>query len=291
VVTDALALDILPQHERGRANGVMSAAKYLGMLAGGSGLAWLATRTGWPATYVVAAAMLLVPAAVVLPLREPPAERRPPFGLALHKLWRETMRSLLRRATPLAFLFVLVSGAGDSFLYPFITNLLRRRLALPADTVALLIGLAAVASAGGALLGGLISDTLGRRRTIVLGAVALALSHLGFAALAPSWPVLLGYELTSGVAGGILYAALIALCMDLTNPRLPATHFQLLMALLNLRSAWASRAGGHLAEAATGRTVLGVAALIELAPLVLLLWIDPRREAESFRSEDRSSRA
>ena len=84
-------------------------------------------------------------------------------------------------------------------------------------------------------------------------------------------------EKTLELTAGVLYAATLALCMDLTDPQAPATHFQLFMALLNLRSMWASWLGGRLAERTPPLFLFTLGAAIELLPLVLLLALAPRR--------------
>ena len=81
----------------------------------------------------------------------------------------------------------------------------------------------------------------------------------------------------------LIYAATIALCMDVTNPRLPAMHFQAFMALYSVKLMWASREGGQLAERLSVPAMFALAAAIELGALLLLPLIDPRRAQESFR--------
>ncbi len=58
--------------------------------------------------------------------------------------------------------------------------------------------------------------------------------------------------------------------MDLTHPRLAATHFQLYMALQSLRDTWGGRIGGRLAERIPATRMFGLGALVEIVPLVLL---------------------
>jgi PAT family beta-lactamase induction signal transducer AmpG len=94
---------------------------------------------------------------------------------------------------------------------------------------------------------------------------------------------MVAYLVASGLASGMLYAATLALCMDLTNPRVAATQFQIYMALLNVRLSWASYVGGRLAETVPAPTMFALATALELAPLALLPALDARRAAEAFR--------
>ena len=282
VLTDALAMGLLAPAERGRANGVMSAAKYAGTFVGGPGLAALAGTIGWPVTHAAAAALLLLPATAVLLLDEP----APPEIRSIGTLFRQILRSFRQRTTLVAALFVLVAGASDTFLNPLVMSKLRQSLELSDARMSLLGTLAAATSMAGALLGGWLADRLGRRRAIAVGAVALAASHLAFGAVTPSVVTLVAYLVGGGLGAGVLYASTLAFCMDLTNPALPATHFQTFMALLSVRSSWASFAGGHLAEHTGALTMFVLAAAIELIPLALLPAIDPRRAAAAFRRDN-----
>jgi PAT family beta-lactamase induction signal transducer AmpG len=282
VLTDALAIGLLPDQERGRANGVMSAAKFGGSIAGYSGLATLAGHIGWPAALLVASAVMILPAGLVLALDEPRAAARP-AGPALLALLRQLPATFLQRGTLLGALFVLVSGASDPLLYPLVVSKLRLGLGIADARMAFYASVAAVFSMLGSLAGGWLSDR-GRRRTIVVGAVGLAVAHLTFAAVTPSVPALIAYQIGGGLAGGVLYATTIALCMDLTNPRLPAMHFQFFMALYSVKSMWAAALGGRLAERLPAPALFALAAAVELAPLFLLLGIAQRR-AQALSSE------
>jgi PAT family beta-lactamase induction signal transducer AmpG len=273
VATDALALDLLPAAERGRANGIMSAGKWLGTLVGGPGLAWLASAAGWSAACAAAVLFLLLPAGLVLRVKESIRTERP-------ALVREALRSFGSRVALVTLLFLLLSGAGDQLLYPVIIPLLRVRLHLSDDRLPLVFLVAGATAAAGSLAGGRLADALGRRRTIALAALTVAAAHLAWAAASPFWdrfPVLLAYEVVASVAGGALASATLALCMDLTNPRLAATQFQVFMALVNVRGAWAAAAGGQFGQRVPAPVSFVAAAVVELLALLLLPWLVSER--------------
>jgi hypothetical protein len=54
------------------------------------------------------------------------------------------------------------------------------------------------------------------------------------------------------------------------------------MALLNIKNAWAQKLGGRLAERIPAPAMFGVSAIIEVLPLLLLPWLDPRRAQADF---------
>jgi PAT family beta-lactamase induction signal transducer AmpG len=81
---------------------------------------------------------------------------------------------------------------------------------------------------------------------------------------------------------GVVYATTLALFMNLTNPRVAATQFQVYMALLNVKDAWGQKVGGRFAERMSAPAMFGLSAVIELLPLVLLPWLDARRAQADF---------
>jgi PAT family beta-lactamase induction signal transducer AmpG len=272
VGTDALAIDLLPEHERGRANGFMSAGKFAGVLVGGQGLLALARALGWGAAYAAAIALLLFPALLVLTTRESPA------GAPTRHLARDLGRLFSRRAVLLAAGLALVIDVSDSFLFPLLYPLFTRQLHFSEQQVATLAtltnGLAAVAG----IAGGALSDRWGRRRAVALGGLAVAACDVCFMLahnLWGSYAFVVAFIATAALATGVVYAATLALFMDLTEPRLAATHFQVYMALLNARSAWGNRVGGGVAERVPARAMFGLAALVEVLPLALLLALEP----------------
>jgi len=282
VGTDALAIDILPANERGRANGFMSAGKFAGVLVGGQGMLFVARLAGWGTAYLVVIALLLVPALLVLSVRESERQQRPT------RLLRDVVRLFSHRVVLAAAVFAIVVDASDSFIFPLVYPLFTRQLHFSEQQVATLSTLGSAVAALAAIAGGALSDRLGRRRTIVLGCTGVAGFNLAYM-LAHAWwgnyLFQLGFAATSAIATGIVYASVLALFMDLAHPRLAATHFQISMALLNVRGVWGSRFGGRLAERMAPTTMFGLGALIELAPLVLLLLLDPRRTREAFATD------
>jgi PAT family beta-lactamase induction signal transducer AmpG len=282
VGTDALAIDILPERERGRANGFMSAGKFAGVLVGGQGMLLVARLAGWGVAYLVAIVLLLVPAALVLSARESEMERRPT------RLVRDVVRLFSHRIVLAAALFAIVVDASDSFIFPLVYPLFTQQLHFSEQQVATLSTVGSAVAAVAAIAGGALSDRLGRRRTILIGCAGVAGFNVAFMLAHGLWGnylFQLGFTAASAIASGIVYASILALFMDLAHPRLAATHFQVSMALLNVRSVWGSRVGGRLAERVTPTTMFGLGALIEIVPLALLLLLDPRKTRAAFAAD------
>jgi PAT family beta-lactamase induction signal transducer AmpG len=274
VGTDALAIHILPERERGSANGFMSAGKFAGVVVGGQGLLFVAHAAGWRAAYLAAIGLLLVPALLVLPVRESDSQARPV------PLIRDAFRLLSRRVVLVAAAFAVVVDASDSLLFPLIYPLLNRQLGFSEQQIATLSTVGGAVAALSSIAGGVLSDRLGRRRTLFFGCLGVAALNLVFMASQSVWGSY-GFQIAFAVVGavvsGIVYASSLALFMDLTHPRLAATQFQIYMALMNTRGFWASRLGGWSAERVPAPRMFGLGAVVELLPLLLLPFLDSRK--------------
>ena len=111
VAIDALAVNVLPEEERGTANGFMFGGAYLGQALGGGGVLFLTPLIGFSNTFLVVAAWIAaVTVFVVLPMREPMGPE--PLG-AGDSVSRRAAGDLggARRNGPSAFL-----GAFQTFL-------------------------------------------------------------------------------------------------------------------------------------------------------------------------------
>jgi PAT family beta-lactamase induction signal transducer AmpG len=282
VGTDALAIDLLAPNERSRANGIMSASKFAGVVLGGQGLLWVASAAGWPAAFGLAIALLLVPATLVMGVRESPLPVQRPRLLGL------TLRAFSTRVVLLAAAFALVVDLADSLTFPLSYPLFRNQLGFSEQQVASLATLGGIAGALGSLLGGVLGDRLGCRRTLLGACLGVGGLNLAFSACQGLWglyPLQLAYTTAEGILVGVVYATMLALFMDLTNPRVAATQFQIYMALLNAKDAWAQKLGGRLAERMPAPAMFGLAAIVEVLPLLLLPWLDARRAQADFARE------
>lgn len=279
VGTDALAIDILPPNERGSANGFMSAGKFAGVVAGGQGLLYIAHLAGWRVAYLVAIALLLIPAVLVLGVRESAARQTPA------RLIKDGLHLLSYRIVIVAIVFAIIVDASDSLLFPLAYPLLSVRLGFSEQQIATLSTLGGAVAALSSIAGGVLADRFGRRRTILLSCLGVAGIDIAFMLTHRLWGnyvFQLGYTVASSVVSGIVSAATLALFMDLTHPRLAATHFQLYMALQNLRDTWGGRIGGRLAERIPATRMFGLGALVEIVPLVLLPFLSPRKAQADF---------
>ncbi len=319
VAIDALACQVLPEEERGVANGLMFGAAYLGQTIGGSGVLYLreflndtlGARGAWMAGFgLVGAAILSITLLVVVNLKEPAYPPRPlgegtPLMRALSEVWRflrDTKAAFTgSRAAAAGVAFALLP-AGSMALSLALQSNLCVELGLTDDQIAHMNLLTTILSAACCIAGGYISDRLGRRRmlAIYLAATALPTLYLAWkmqqfgwvlpvAADAPNRPqvptelvtALWVATLAFAVPQGLMYGTRTALFMDVTTPAVAATQFTAYMALMNLTISYTAKWQGRAAEAWGYPKTLALDAALAFVGLPLLVWMTRRPAEES----------
>ncbi len=306
VAVDALAVNVLPADERGVANGVMFGGAYLGIALGGSGVLFLAPAIGFPSTYfAVAGLILMVTLFIALPLRERPMVRKvhaaPSRLVAIRRelgaFVRDSVRAFLgSRGAFLGLLFAILP-AGAYALGLALQSNLAVELGLNDPEVATLNLWTAVASALFCVIGGWISDRIGRRLALALFVAAMSIPTgiLAWQMQQAGWimPVSLSMadrpvpsallvqqfwiaSIAYAVFNGLMYGTRTALFMDVTTPRVAATQFTAYMALLNFAISYSARWQGMALERWGYPVTLALDASLGLICLVLLPWMTRR---------------
>lgn len=270
VAIDSLAVNTLHESERGLANGLMFGGAYLGQMLGGAGVLFLTPYIGFQSTYfVVAAWILAVTLLIALPLQEARVARATGVvGSRLAAAGREVWGFLAdafraftgTRAAFLGVFFALLPAGAYALSLSLQSNL-AVELGLNDTQLGWLNLWSAILSAGFCVLGGWISDRLGRRRSLALfiACTALPTFYLAWAMqqygwilpispTAPDRPVpaaaLVQHfwiaALVHSVFTGLRYGVGTAIFMDITTPRVAATQFTAYMAMSNLAIAYSA---------------------------------------------------
>lgn len=308
VAIDALACHVLPEDERGVANGLMFGGAYLGQAIGGSGVLYLreslngvlGSRAALQVSFaLVAGSILAVTALVSWPLKEPPYPPRPPVqGSALRHVGTEVWSFLRQtasaftssRAAMVAVLFALLPAGAISLSLALQSNL-SVELGLSDDSIATMSLASTIISAVCCVIGGKISDRFGRRKMLALylAATALPTAYLAWQMHRYGWvmpvptdakrpavpaalPIALWVaSLAYSVPQGLMYGTRTALFMDVTKPEVAATQFTAYMALMNLSIAMSARWQGWAAEHWGYPLTMAVDAAAAFVALPLLL--------------------
>lgn len=310
VAIDALACNVLHEDERGLANGLMFAGASLGQAIGGSGVLFLAPYIGFPSTFLfVAACIAAVTVFVALPLRETPDPERKQratdgvaaIGREMAAYARMVGHSVFLNRTSLISAVYCLLPAGSYALGLALQTTLAVELGLDDRQVAWLNLFSTVIFAIGCVIGGFVSDKLGRRRMLALYTLATAVpaAWLGIlmhqygwimavdptmpnrptpadALVTAFWTAVMAYNFVNG----LLYGTRSALLMDVTTPEVAATQFTAYMAMQNLVISYTSTWQGWSIEKFGYPTTLGIDACVGLVGIGLLPFMTPRKNRE-----------
>jgi PAT family beta-lactamase induction signal transducer AmpG len=311
VAIDALACSTLHENERGLANGMMFGGAVIGSMVGGSGVLLLSGVTGFqPTFFFVAGAILAVTAFVVLPMKEVPGPARATVvGSKLAQAGREmrvfavdSFRSFLGSPGAFGGLLFALLPAGAMCLGLTLQSNLSVELGLDNDQVAALGIWSSILNASFCVLGGYVSDRLGRRRTLAvyLALMSLPVFYLMHELSKYGWvmPVPVGAEnrpqvpvalvsalwiatLLYSVAQGLMYGTRSAIMMDVTNPAVAATQFTAYMALMNLAISYSATWQGIAIDAWGYPTTMMVDGILGLCCILVIPWLKPSADSET----------
>lgn len=290
VSVDALAVDLLPESERGKANGLMYGSSYLGLFIGGAGLSTVLGTYGLRVALIVQ--VIALTSIMLLPLLVREQVTDALFALRRHELGarsegsmaavvRDLWRAFARRSPLLGAGLALTVDVGLGALAAVSTVLLMQDLGwTQAEYGQMVGGLPLFFGLGGSVAGGFIADRFGHRRVVAIASVLLGLAWLGFAAGKPWWHYRSFIVTTTCIEQllmGTLSAALFALYMDVSWPKVAATQFTAYMAMLNLsRTLGAKLAGPVTAAAGVAGAFLAFGAL-QIVVVAWLVRIDPHQ--------------
>ncbi len=306
VAIDALAVSVLPEEERGSANGFMFAGASIGQTIGGSGVLFLTAAMPFQSTYLfVVATILAITLFVVLPLREKARPALSEQARAARNVVRElavfvrdAWRAFTGSRAALVGVLYAVLPAGAYALSLALQSNLAVELGLDDNEVAQLNLYTTLIFAPACILGGWLSDRFGRRSTLAIFVFLTVVPTLWLAwtmwqagwimpvdmkmanrpqpsrvLLVTFWTACIVYN----VFQGLYYGIRSALFMDITTPAVAATQFTAYMALMNLCISYTAAWQGHMVERIGYPATLVVDSVVGLLGLALLPLMRPSR--------------
>lgn len=283
IVVDAYRIEIAPAEAQGALAATYTLGYRVGLLAAGVGALYLAEYQGWRVAYLSMAVLLGLPVAAAVLAREPTVTVALPRVVGLRGVWQAFSGPFVEFfqrngfALALALLvFVGVFKLPDQMIGvmagPFYLDagFSKADIATVSKLYGVWIGVA------GAFVGGVVVAALGMRASLLVAAVAVALSNLLFLLMAQHpgelWTFVLaisGDNLSQGLAGTVL----VAFLSSLADRQYTATQYALLSSLANLPGKLIGGVAGFLVEE-TSYTVFFIASTLSLVPTLLLLaWL------------------
>jgi MFS transporter, PAT family, beta-lactamase induction signal transducer AmpG len=293
VAVDGMAIDVLEEDERGRANAFMFGGQVLGisassavgsvaLAAGGLSLAALVLAVG-------VALIMLVP----LFLRERPGERLLPWSSGTAS--REALDAqtdnflgifnILIKALilPMSLLLIVLEGANriaSGLLLAIAPVLTVQELGWAQTEYSQLVATAGVAAAVFGVLMGPVIDRYGATRVLTIAVGIRALVFLTVGLTSSLWQAdyyFQGVLMVNYLSGQIVTISIIALFMRICLPKISATQFAVYMASANLTLSIGSGLAAPLASLDYSQMFLVVAGF---NVLFLVLWplLDLKRQ-------------
>lgn len=188
--------------------------------------------------------------------------------------------------SPLILVSLALLAAGgplgtDMYLPAFLE--IGRDLGASTSTVQLTLSAFMVGMAVGQLLFGAISDSIGRKKPLVIGAALFALSSAALA-LCPNIQIFIGLRLIEGLAGGICAVVSRSIVPDVAHGKAAASALSTLMAIQGLAPAIAPLLGGFLTPVIGWRGIFWVITAFNILSLIAAIVVVP----ETRRDEDRT---
>lgn len=295
VFVDAFAVRVLRPEDRGFGNTAQVAGYRLGMLVGGGALLLLVGRLGERWTLVgCAGVVLLASVGAFLGSEEhaPPepatAERRS-WLASFREIFGHVTATRVRAVALLAITFKLGLHLAGPLLKPMAVDYGWSKR----DIGGAIVAAGLVCSLAGSAIGGALHRALGERRALFAALIAQGAACLPLVVVdrlhAPflATTIAIGLEhLVSGLGTTILFAAL----MSATRPDRAGLHYTLLTSLNALAIGLGAMLGGALADLLGRSPTFVVAALVCLAPAVLLRGWDEAAAASRGPAQDATTR-
>ena len=301
VATDALAVDVLPIREQGRANGLMWGSKLVGRGFGTAVMAQVMAHWGLREAVLLQFIVLMIIMLWPLLLVERPGEKRFPWsdGEAQDVESASGVRSPLRVlkdlyrgfsliTTSVFFVFGTISMIGWGIVEVITKTLYTQRLNWTFIEYSNVATCAIVAELIGAVVGGYLADRFGRRLIMTVGFSCYGLLAIAFGAFPGLWHerwFTTGYLFLNPGALAVGSVGFLSASMRLSWTKSSATMFTVFMTVSNIGHVIGNRVVGPLREHCSYEESFWVVGLVMILPLILLTvvnlqQVDDLRKAE-----------
>ena len=264
VCTDSLAVDLVPEKQRGILNGFMYGCSYLGSFLGGSLIGQLLFMEGGSVQLALVVLSGCVFAIMLLPIfiRERSGEKLLPWTAGSSQLkkdeqharsaallFRQIKQAFSRPVAITAALLAVGAHVGNSALNIIASKHFITEVGWDKKDYTLLESSATFFSLGGAFMGGFVASLLGAKRSVVLAGSMIALTWITFSRLEPFWTEEWLIKANMWVLAtllGLFSVSLFTLFMNVSDRRVAASQFTAYMALMNLSMFTGNKLAGPL---------------------------------------------
>ncbi|HKA21718.1 MAG TPA: MFS transporter [Blastocatellia bacterium] len=295
---------------RATALGIIMASLGLGRLVFFPAIQYVISRSGWRVAYIWLAAIITV---IVVPIiilfqRHKPADK----GLENHpevssgagtgshgargrqmvvvdRQWAGTEWTLKNAARTyrfwaLALLFIVATGA--TFLIGVQLVAYLQSAGISSITAASFVGLQGLMSTAGNFVGGILSDRVGREKTLTLSAIIYIAGILALSLIQvyPTTILLYGYAVFFGVGFGMSFPAIMASAADVFQGKRFGSIFGAMNMLGGFGGAFGAWLGGYAFDKTGGYRAMFIIATAVVASSIVLVWSARPSKVRTFKS-------
>lgn len=291
VATDGMAIDVVPENEQARANGIMWGSKTVGVALSLMIGTTLINTVGF--SMAIASLSIAVGLIMLVPLffRERPGEKLLPWtnGEASTEAkanqldnWKQIFKNIFKviplRASVVMGISVLIIGLMFGLMDTILPIFTIQELGWTNTTYSEIYATSTIIGGFlGLFIGGALVDFFGKRRMASIYLIFLVISIISFAFLPQFWKndsLIYLFIISYNTFYTFLNIAIFAICMKLCWKTVAATHFTLFMALCNLGRAWGAGLVGPMKENMDWSQIYLTIALIPLVMLILIQFIN-----------------
>lgn len=260
--TDGFALDTTPREDEGRVQGIMVAGRASGVVLIAGLLGIISSQANWTWVFLVLASMSLLPLPLVFLMKEPAKLPEAKFNWNAFRILKR--RDIIALGM-LGALFTLITNGSNELVNPF----LRDSFGISYMLAGFYTALWGAGVIVGGLTGGRFTDRFGDRKALT-GAMLTAFGSVTILASMTgpdmAWPLVFLF----GIAYGYYETAFFATSMAVTDIRIAASMFSILMAMANIGSSIGMVVSGGLADLVGYRWTFVILGVMNMLVLPLL---------------------
>lgn len=295
VSTDAMSVDLLPENERGKANGFMRASAYVGSMIGGAVMGLITAHYDniLPA---IALQVLILACIMMAPLllRERENDRLFPGHLSdvtpeekaelqavssLKDLFQDLLKAFSLRSTLLAAVLAVLILGGQTVILTTGKILFPQVLGWTMEEIATyFFGYGAIIALCGSLAGGFLADRFGGKQVAIAMTFLLGLTWIVFSQMEGLWAshtFIYAYIVFEQFCIGAMTVALYAVFMGLTWPVIAGTHYTGYMALLCVSLAGGAKIASMFGDHPNFSLIYLCTGIAQILIISMLFFIDP----------------
>ncbi len=264
--TDGLAIDITPKEEHGTVQGIMVSGRALGAIILSLVFGTLAQSRGYRPVFIIIALGMFIPLIWVLKSKESPQR------VETQAFEWSAFRVFLKKRFVIFALFAIVYSIVSFGVDGLITFFMSNQFHAPTTMIGKYGALRGVGAVIGALGGGLLVDRLGRKNSAYMAVVLISIGAV-LVGLAPGLRFLLAIAVAWGIAWGFQETVFFALAMDLTDSRIAASMFAIMMAVSNIGTAIGEGVATGLTDNIGFRAVFLLMAILNVFTFLTVWWL------------------